>query len=162
MSEIAPIANSGTANVSRRRMLQLVAASLAVVSGCAVFRSTSELDEAREDLRALLGELADGDAERVQLLAIGNRIDTRANELVGEHRAFIENFNGLAANRDVTADELTSIVADHEARRVWLRNDLLRLQDRMKAALPADEWERTLEILNRTGEAVAGQAKAGG
>jgi hypothetical protein len=156
------IANSGSDEISRRRMLQLVAASLVVVSGCSVFRTTSELEEAREELRALLGELADGDAERVRLLAIGHRINARANELVGEHRAFIRNFNNLAANRDVTTDELTSLVADYEARRIWLRDDLLRLQDSMKAALSADEWERVLDILNRKGGAITEKARVAG
>ena len=150
---------SETQNISRRRVLQLAAASMVVVSGCSIFRTTSELDEARDELRALLGELADGEGEEVRLLAIGKRIDTRANELVDEHVAFIENFNKLAANRDVTAGELTDLVGDYEKRRVWLRNDLLRLQDSMKAALPADEWERVLGIMNRKGEVIAGRAK---
>ena len=149
-------------DISRRRVLQLAAASMLVISGCSVFRTTSDLEAARDDLRALLTELADGEAETTQLLAIGHRIDTRASELVGEHEAFIENFNKLAASRDVTADELTSMVVDYEARRAWLRNDLLRLQDTLKAALPADEWTSALGILNRKGEAIAGSAKAGG
>ena len=146
-------------NISRRRILQLAAASLLVVSGCSIFRTTSELDEAREELRALLDELANDGGAEVRLLTLGRRIDTRASELVDEHQAFIENFNKLAANREVTADELATLVNDYETRRIWLRDDLLRLQDTMEAAMSDDEWERVLRILNRKGEAIALTAK---
>ena len=153
---------SETHNFSRRRLLQLAAASLVVVSGCSVFRTTSELDEAREELRNLLREIADGEAEEVRLLAIAHRIDTRANELGSEHTAFTENFNELAAKRDVTSDHLTNLVTDYETRRVWLRDDLLRLQDELQAALSDDDWNGVQRIMNRKGEAIAGKAERAG
>jgi len=53
--------------VGRRQFLKLAAAAFLLVSGCATFRGSSDLDEHQEELRRLLDDLAGNYGEQVRL-----------------------------------------------------------------------------------------------
>jgi len=92
--------------VRRRRILNLAAASLLLVSGCATFWGGSGLDTYQEELRRLLDDLAGNFGEQVRLTSIARRIEIRSHGLVAEHREFVNTLNSLMSTRDVTEVQL--------------------------------------------------------
>jgi hypothetical protein len=147
--------------VGRRQFLNLAAASLLLVSGCATFRSGSDLDTYQEELRRLLDDIAENYGEQLRLTSIARRIEIRSHELVAEHQEFVDTLNSLMSTRDVTEVQLMQSVDSYSGRRKWLRNDLLQLQDELHNALAPDEWAEVITILNRTGQAVARSSVSG-
>jgi hypothetical protein len=140
--------------LSRRQALKLATASVLLVTGCATFRQGSDLDAAMSDLDGLLDETA-GNGEQVWLASIARRIKIRAQDLVAEHREFVDSFDRLLREYSVTEVQLNQLIKAYARRRKWLRNDLLRLQDELHASLTPDEWAEVVQVLNRTGKAVA-------
>lgn len=106
------------------------------------------------DLDGLLDETA-GNGEQVWLASIARRIKIRAQDLVAEHREFVDSFDRLLREYSVTEVQLNQFIKAYARRRKWLRNDLLRLQDELHASLTPDEWAEVVQVLNRTGKAVA-------
>jgi len=96
--------------VGRRQFLKLAAAAFLLVSGCATFRGSSDLDEHQEELRRLLDDLAGNYGEQVRLTSIARRIEIRSRELVAEHQEFVDTFNSLMSTRDVTEAQLRQSV----------------------------------------------------
>jgi hypothetical protein len=140
--------------LSRRQALKLATASVLLVTGCATFRQGSDLDAAMSDLDGLLDQMA-GNGEQVWLASIARRIKIRAQDLVAEHREFVDSFDRLLREYSVTEVQLNQFIKAYARRRKWLRNDLLRLQDELHASLTPDEWAEVVQVLNRTGKAVA-------
>ena len=133
----------------RRRVLRLAVAVALLASGCSSFRRTSDLDLALAELKqASTGTVAGADS--IRLDSVIQRIKIRARELVAEHHEFADSFDQLLTERDVGKDELVRIVNSHAERREWLRNDLLKLQEELFAALPAEERDEVKAILNRS------------
>lgn len=135
----------------RRLAINLGLAALLVASGCATLRQGSELDAAPVDLRDSLDAAADGNSESIRLLSIAGQIELRGRELIAEHELFIDSFDQLMKQRDVTSDILTDLITAHSDRRQWLRNDLLALQEELHQLLSPDEWQSVVKALNRTG-----------
>ena len=140
--------------LSRRRVLRLAAASVLLVAGCATFRQGSDLDAAMSDLDGLVDEIA-GNGEQVWLASIVRRIEIRARDLVAEHREFVDSFDHLLREHAVGEAQLNQLIKAYARRREWLRNDLLRLQDELHASMTPDDWAEVVQVLNRTGKAVA-------
>ena len=135
-------------DISRRRIIiGLAASALLLCSGCAGFRSGSELNRAYADLNAQL-KLA-GTADPDQLTAIASQIRDRSVQLVSQYEDFANNYNEQASSRLVEAEKLQKLVTNYETERLRLRNQLLELQDRLHEELPADAWPEVREILNR-------------
>ena len=57
--------------------------------------------------------------------------------------------------------ELKRIGSEYQARRITLRNDLLRLQDELRAELTAEEWDKVVDALNKKAKSVAREVKKG-
>lgn len=135
-------------DISRRRIIiGLAASALLLCSGCAGFRSGSELNRAYADLNAQL-KLA-GTADPDQLTAIASQIRDRSVQLVSQYEDFANNYNEQASSRLIEAEKLQKLVTNYETERLRLRNQLLELQDRLHEELPADAWPEVREILNR-------------
>ncbi|MGI9343609.1 MAG: hypothetical protein ACR2QV_12230 [Gammaproteobacteria bacterium] len=139
----------------------LAIASMLVISGCAIRRSETDLEAYRAELRDLLASLASNDADEVTLLSIAQRISIRSGDLVAEHEEFAVSFGALMGERDATEEQLADMVDQHQDRRKWLRDDLLRLQDELHAQLGPDEWVEVTAVLNRKAPAVSGAAISG-
>lgn len=146
--------NDYTTLLSRRQALKLAAASVLLISGCATFRQGSDLDAAMSDLDGTLDEIT-GNGKQVWLASIARRIGIRARDLVAEHQEFVDSFDRLLSERDVTEAQLKQIIEAHVKHREWLRNDLLRLQDELHASMTPDDWAEVVQVLNRAGKAVA-------
>ena len=146
--------------LSRRQVLKLGVAAVLLVSGCATFRRESDLDGALGDLDQALAEL-EPDAKRARVVSIAERIETRARELVAEHRDFVDRFDQLLGEHDVPEAQLTEMIDARSGRRITLRNDLLLLQQELHDALSPGEWNEVVEILNRTGRAVGSKPFTG-
>ena len=140
--------------LSRRQAFKLAAASVLLVAGCATFRQGFDLDAAMSDLEGLVGEIA-GNGEQVWLASIVRRIEIRARDLVAEHREFVDSFDLLLREHSVTEMQLNQMIEAYARRREWLRNDLLRLQDELHVSITPDDWAEVVQVLNRTGKAVA-------
>lgn len=145
--------NDYTTLLSRRQALKLAAASVLLVAGCATFRQGSDLDAAMSDLDGILNDIA-RNGKQVWLASIARRIGIRARDLVAEHQEFVDSFDRLLSERDVTEAQLKQMIEAHVKRRERLRNDLLRLQDELHASMTPDDWAKVVQVLNRTGKAV--------
>lgn len=137
-----------TTRINRRQLVGLAAASLLVVTGCSTFRRSSDPEKQLDELRNLLDEIAENHGEQVRLASIARRIEIRARELVSENQEFVGSFDSLMKTRDVTETQLRWAIDSYSDRRMWLRNDLLQLQDELHQALEPDEWAEVVEILN--------------
>ena len=134
-------------NTDRRSLLiGLTGAALVVASGCAALRSESELESALEELDLLLDSIG-GDDDRLVVLA--GRIREQSRALADAHHKFEIEFNRLATDRDVPDAELSRLVSQYDSIRLEHRNQLLRSQDELRRAVPADTWPDVLEVLNR-------------
>ena len=145
--------NDYTTLLSRRQALKLAAASVLLVAGCATFRQGSDLDAAMSDLDGILNDIA-RNGKQVWLASIARRIGIRARDLVAEHQEFVDSFDRLLSERDVTEAQLKQMIEAHVKRRERLRNDLLRLQDELHASMTPDDWAKVVQVLNRTGKVV--------
>jgi septal ring factor EnvC (AmiA/AmiB activator) len=144
--------------VSRRETLRiaLTAAALLLVAGCSMFRkSDSDLDTAYRNLRDTLDGIARDDSQQDRLVSIAQRIEKYCRELTREHNEFREQFDALSRKRDTTSSELDELAEGFAARRTVERNDLLRMQDELRAELTEAEWIKAVEALNQTQEAYA-------
>jgi hypothetical protein len=148
-------------NFSRRHALvSLAGAALFVTNGCAMFRNASELDSALEELDSLLQKIGGQSDDR--LAALAGKISEQSHGLMGAHDEFESEFNRQAADHDVSGDALTQLVADYDANRLQLRNELLHSQDELREIVPNDAWPDVLEVLNRKQQArVPGRAREG-
>lgn len=146
-------------NTSRRKaLISLAGAALFVANGCAVFRSESELDSALEELESLLKAIGSDTDDR--LVIIGTKISEQSRSLMNAYSEFESDFNRQAANRDISDDTLAQLVADYDANRLTLRNQLLSSQDELHDAVPKEAWPEVLEVLNRKQRAsVPGRAR---
>jgi ElaB/YqjD/DUF883 family membrane-anchored ribosome-binding protein len=144
------------AGMTRREFMICVAASaLLVASGCATFRRGSEVDAALGELESLLSQF--GDADEEELMAIAERIGHNVRALLDKHERFGEEFNARARDRSVSDESLQELANDYEAGRVMLRNELLRVDQELFAALPVDANADVLELLNRKSRMLAPQ-----
>ena len=144
--------------VSRRDALRvsLASAALLVVAGCqAGGSSTAQLESAVKELRKTIEGMSENDVERVRLASITRRLEARSRELLVDYREFQADFDTLSINRDVSSSELSRMTDEYQARRIAGRNDLLRLQDDLRAELTADEWDEVVDILNRKAQSIA-------
>lgn len=133
---------------SRRQVISsLAGTALLVASGCAVFRSDSELESSLEELEYLLMSIGDDGDDR--LVELAGKIGAQARTLTEAHRQFESEFNRLAGDRDVSDAKLSRLVSDYDADRLDQRNELLRSQDELHRAVPTDAWPEVLEVLNR-------------
>jgi len=142
--------------MTRRELMICIAASASLVaSGCATFRRDSEVDAALGELENLLSQIDDGDEE--ELVAAAERIGQNVRALLDKHERFGEEFNARAKDRSVSNESLQELVSDYEAGRVVLRNELLRADQELFAALPVDAKADVLELLNRKSRILAPQ-----
>ena len=144
--------------VSRRDALRvsLASAALLVVAGCqAGGRSIAQLESASKELRKTIEGMSENDVERVRLASIARRLEARSRELLVDYREFQDDFDTLSINRDVSSSELSRMTDEYQARRIAGRNDLLRLQDDLRAELTADEWDEVVDVLNRKAQSIA-------
>ena len=145
-----------SSTISRRETLRitLAASALLLVAGCGVFRkSDSDLDKAFSKLRATLDEIAANPDQQERLIAIAGQIETACRALINEHDAFVEQFEGDARLRDTSSSVLEQVVEGFAERRTEHRNQLLVLQDELRAELTAQEWTTAVKALNQTQDA---------
>jgi outer membrane murein-binding lipoprotein Lpp len=140
--------------ISRRQALKLAISSVLLVAGCTSMSSSSDLDTAVSELNELLND-ATMDNDRTLLSSIASKIESRASELVAEHKAFIDNFDQLLSNYETTEAQLEQTAKTYATRRRQLRDDLLHLQDELHTAMTPDEWDKVVQVLNQTGQAIA-------
>lgn len=140
-------------SLERRRVLRLAAASVLVVGGCANLNRTSDLDASLQDLDTLLAQSAPEGAQD-DVNAIARRIESRARDLATEHREFVNGFDRMLAKHSATEAQLDQLIEIHQRRRTWLRNDLLYLQEELRAALSPQDWAQVAKVLNETGTGV--------
>ena len=62
---------------------------------------------------------------------------------------------------EVSSAELKRMGSEYQARRITLRNDLLRLQDELRAELTAEEWDDVIDALNTKAKSVSREIKEG-
>jgi len=148
--------HDAASTVSRREALRiaLAASAMLLIAGCGMFRkSDSDLDKAFSNLRATLDEIAADADQQEHLIAIAGQIETACRALTDEHDAFVEQFEGDARQRDVSSSALEQVVEGFAERRTEHRNQLLVLQDELRAELTEQEWTLAVEALNHTQEA---------
>jgi hypothetical protein len=148
--------DDAVSTLSRRDALRisLAASALLLVAGCGMFRkSGSDLDKAFTTLRDTLDELATDSDQQQRLIAIAGQIEEACRALTGEHDAFVEQFEGDARQRDTSSAALEQVVDGFAERRTEHRNQLLVLQDELRAELTAKEWTTAVKALNQTQEA---------
>lgn len=144
--------------LNRREALRIALATsvLLLVAGCGSFRkSESSLDKAYSNLREALDEIAMDDSQQDRLIAIAQQIEDRCQALTREHDEFRQQFDALSRQRDTTSTELTALAEGFAARRTVERDELLRVQDELRAELTEAEWIEAVEALNQTQEAYA-------
>ena len=146
--------------ISRRQALKLAVSSVLLITGCTSMRSGSGLDSAVDELNSLLDETVT-DSEYTLLSAIAGKIENRARQLVAEHKTFTDNFDRLLSTYDTEEAQLKQLVEGYVIRRKGLRDDLLRLQDELHFAMTPDEWDRVVQVLNRTGDAISSYTLSG-
>ena len=146
---------------TRRQWITGIGAAVVfLTSACSVFRNRSEIDEVSDELESLLRQT--GAADQDELLSIAEEIRRQSHALLDAHNSFADEFNRLATDRTIAADELYDRVEDYELERISLRNELLETQDRLHAAVPEDQWARVLELLNQKSSAISSRRGAGG
>ena len=145
-----------TSVVSRRDILRvgLATASLLLLSGCQS-ASKTDLDNANRSLRRTLDDIAGDDHQEARLASIARRIQNRSRDLVEEHDEFRARFDALTRDRDTTDARLDELIGDFAERRTAHRNELLHLQDELRAELTAEQWAEAVEALTRTKRAIA-------
>jgi len=142
--------------ISRRETLRitLAASALLLVAGCGMFRkSDGDLDKAYRDLQETLDGIAKNDSQQDRLISIAQRIENHCRELTREHDEFRVQFDALSRERDTTSAELDELAEGFATRRTVERNDLLRMQDELRAELTEAEWIKAVGALNQTQEA---------
>ncbi len=147
-----------TRSVSRRDALRisLATASLLVVAGCQSGGSAARaFESASKDLRKTLDGMAANDVESARLASISRRLESRSRELLEDHLEFQSNLDTLSILPEVSSAELKRMGSEYQARRITLRNDLLRLQDELRAELTAEEWDEVVDALNNKAKSVA-------
>lgn len=143
--------------LSRREALRISLASsaLLLITGCSSLRkSESEQDKAFRKLRSTLDSLAGDTEQQARLISIAERIERTSRDLIIEHDDFLEQFEGAARKRETESATLATIVAGFDKRRARQRNDLLQIQDELRAELTEQEWALAIEALNRKTEAI--------
>lgn len=146
--------------ISRRQALKLAISSVLIVTGCTSMSKSSDLDTAVSDLNGLLNETA-VESERTLLTSIASKIESRARELVAEHKTFTGSFDHLISDYKTTEAQLNQAVAAYTIRRRQLRDELLHLQDELHYAMTPDEWDEVVQILNQTGDAISSYTLSG-
>jgi len=148
-------------DLSRRHaLISLAGAALFITNGCAMLRNESELDSALAELDSLLQSIGSQSDDR--LVALAGKISEQTHGLMDAHDEFESEFNRQAADRDVSGDALTGLVAGYDTNRLQLRNELLHSQDELHELVPNDAWPEVLEVLNRKQQArVPGRAREG-
>ena len=151
-----------TRNVSRRDAIRisLAAASLLIVAGCQS-NSAKALESATRDLRKTLDGMAANDVQSARLASISRRLESRSRELMEDHLEFQGNFDTLSILPEVSSADLKRLGTAYQARRITLRNDLLRLQDELRVELTAEEWEKVVDALNKKAKSVTRDIRKG-
>ncbi len=151
-----------TTSVSRRDALRisLATASLLIVAGCQS-NSAKALKSANKDLRKTLAGMAANDVQSARLASISRRLESRSRELMEDHLEFQDNFDTLSILPEVSSADLKRLGSEYQARRITLRNDLLRLQDELRAELTAEEWDEVVDALNKKAKSVARDVEKG-
>ena len=90
-----------------------------------------------------------------RLTRMDERMKAQSQALLETHETFLVEFDEMATNRAATSGELNELVDNYVERRTSQRDDLLRLQDELHAALPPDAWADVRGVLNRRSEAIA-------
>ena len=150
--------DDSVSTISRREILRIALATsaLLLVGGCAMIRkSDSDLDKAFGNLRTTLDEIATDADQQERLIAIAGQIEKACRDLTDEHDAFVEQFEGDARQRNTSSWDLEQVVEEFAGRRTKHRNQLLVLQDELRAELTEQEWTTAVEALNQTQEAYA-------
>ena len=78
-----------------------------------------------------------------------------------DHLEFQGNFDTLSILPEVSSADLKRLGSEYQARRITLRNDLLRLQDELRAELTAEEWAEVVDALNKKAKSVARDVEKG-
>ena len=142
--------------ISRRETLRitLAASALLLVAGCSRFgKSESDLDKAFTTLDETLDEIATDADQQERLMSIAEQIETACRVLKDEHDTFVEQFDSAARLRDTSSSALEQVVEGVDERQTEHRNQLLALQDELRAELTEQEWAMAVEALNQTQEA---------
>ena len=140
--------------LTRRTLLaSTCAAALLLVEGCALFGGASELDERLAELDRLLEQLKGADA--TALARISTKLSEQLHGLLDAHREFAVAFNDAAADRSVPDEALLDLVSRYESDRRARRDALLRTQDELHDAIPAEAWPEVAQLLNRKSQFVA-------
>ena len=142
--------------LNRREALRISLASsaLLLIAGCSAFRkSESDLDKAFRNLTTTMDSLAADSDQQASLISIAERIEQSCRDLTFEHDAFVEQFEVEAQRRDTSAAELEKIVQGFGQRRTSERDQLLRIQDELRAELTEQEWVTAVKALDQTREA---------
>jgi len=137
--------------VSRRDALRitLAAAAMMVVAGCQTSPGSSELEAANKALRNTLEGMPASKERRARLVAIARRIETQSEAMLDDFRAFYDEFDKASIDRTVSGAELERMGREFQTRRVAQRNEMLELQDELRAELTDEEWQEVVETLNR-------------
>ena len=146
----------GTKALDRREALRIALATsaLLLVSGCGSFRkSDSSLDKAYLNLQETLDDIATDDIRQDRLFSIARQIEKRCQELTREHDEIHQQFDALSRKRDTTSFELTELMEGFATRSTVERDELLRMQDELRAELTEQEWTVAVEALDQTREA---------
>ena len=145
-----------TATLNRREALRISLASsaLLLIAGCSAFRkSESDLDKAFRNLDTTMDSLAADSDQQASLISIAERIEKTCRDLTFEHDAFVEQFEAEAQRRETSSAELEKIVQGFGQRRTSERDQLLRIQDELRAELTEQEWATAVKALDQTREA---------
>lgn len=146
--------------MSRRQVLRLAISSVLLVTGCTTMRKSSDLDTAVNDLNGLLSETA-AENKHTLLSSIARKIESRARELVAEHKNFTESFDQMLSTYETSDAQLSQVVQTYSTRRKQLRDDLLHLQDELHFAMTPDEWDKVVQVLNQAGDAISAYTLSG-
>jgi hypothetical protein len=144
-----------TVTLNRREALRisLATSALLLIAGYSVFRnSESDLDKAFQNLSTTIDSFAGDADQQARLISIAERIEKSCRDLTSEHDAFIEQFEAEAQRRDTSASVLDEIVEGFGQRRTVERDQLLRIQDELRAELTEQEWTTAVEALDQTRE----------
>jgi len=148
----------GSKALDRREALRIALATsaLLLVSGCGSFRkSESSLDKAYRNLHETLDAIATDDIRQDRLVSIARQIEKHCQELTREHDEYRHQFDALSSKRDTTSSELTELTDGFATRRTAERDELLRIQDELRAELTEQEWTTAVKALDQTREAYA-------
>jgi hypothetical protein len=145
-----------TMTLNRREALRISLASsaLLLIAGCSVFKkSESDLDKAFRNLRTTIDSFSADTDQQARLISIAERIEKSCRDLTYEHDTFINLFEAEAQQREISSTVLDEIVEGFGQRRTVERDQLLRIQDELRAELTEQEWKTAVEALDQTREA---------